>query len=160
MKDEWVTVVQPSVNARFYLHVKYLFLSSNDNEHDREVLTEEFQDLPINLSYYLKVFSVFFPTEIPTEMDKTPEEFHFVSASEAKTELALRTAICVLGVVFFVCVWNMLSVFKGVARIFFGTSISSFLFITYPSTQSVQRELTTSHIFVNSQQATCTKCGR
>lgn len=131
MKDEWVTVLQPSVNARFYLHIKYLLLSSNDNDNDREVLTEEFQDLPINLSYYLKVFSVFFPTEIP-DFDEIPEEFNFVEASDTKTDLALHSAISVLGIVLFVCVWNMLSVFNGFARIFLGTSLSSILFILYP----------------------------
>ena len=131
MKDEWVTVIQPSVNARFYLHVKYLFLSSSDSESDRKLLTEEFQNLPINLSYYLKVFSVFFPAEIP-DLHEIPEELNFVSPGEAKRELTLQATLCVLGVVFFVCVWNMLSVFKGVARIFFGTSMSSILFIAYP----------------------------
>lgn len=55
IKDDWVTVFEPNDNARFYLHIKYLYLAEDADE-DKAPLLDSFSNPNLRLENYLHVF--------------------------------------------------------------------------------------------------------
>lgn len=128
IKDEWVTIYNPTDKARFYIHIKYLFLCESEGMEQHQHFLDSFQNADIKLDDYLHVFSSF------------PQPRHSsVSCIEEKPQkevpaVSTPTVSCAVAflAISFLIAWGLTSGISRGIRIFLVSWLSSTIFLVYP----------------------------